>query len=114
MNYPNLTNSNVGDVAFLNSLAATGSYIKPQHIEIYGNTLLESADLIQTNYEHLDEIGRVAELPLTTTEIVDVVMMRLHSLCEEYLNDIADQSVRDRVLKEMIERKVQIKTKQAA
>ena len=112
MNYP--TNSNIGDVLFLNSLATTGSYVRPRQIEIYGNVLLESADLIQTNYEHLDEGGLIAELPLTKTEIMEVVMMRLHLHCEEYLKDIADQSVRDRVLKQMIERQVKLKTKQAA
>ena len=113
MNFLN-SNSNISDIAFLDSLATTGSYVKPRQVEIYGNALLESVDLVQDNYEHLDEGGLIAELPLTKTEIIEVVMMRLQIHCEEYLRDIADQSVRDRVLKEMIERQVELKTKQAA
>ena len=113
MNYPHLTNSNIGDVALLNSLTDQ-LYVKPQQIEIYGNVLLESVDLVQDNYEYLDEGGMVADLPLTRTEIMEIVMMRLHLHCEEYLNDIADQSMRDGILKQMIERQVELKTKQAA
>ena len=112
MNYPT-SNSNVGDVDLLNSLADR-LYVRPRSIEIYGTELIEASDLVQNNYEYLDECGRVADLPLTRTEIIDVLTVRLTSMCEEYLKDIADQSVRDRVLKQMIERQVELKTKQAA
>ena len=111
MNYP--TNSNVNDVALLNSLADQ-LYARPRQIEIYGDELIEASDLVQDNYEYLDESGMVAELPLTRTEIMEIVMMRLHLHCEEYLKDIADQSMRDGILKQMIERQVELKTKQAA
>ena len=64
---------------------------------------------MQSNYEHLDEYGRVTDLPLTRAEIIDVLTVRLTSLCKEYLKDMADQSVRDRVLKEMIGKRVELK-----
>ena len=111
MSFP--TNSNIGDVLSLNSIPDQ-VYIRPRQIEIYGSTLIKASDLVQTNYQYLDEYGRVTDLPLTRTEIIDVVMMRLHRLCEEYLIDTVDQSMRDGVLKEMIERQVKLKTKQAA
>ena len=111
MNFP--TNSNISDIEFLNSLADQ-AHVRPRSIEIYGSTLIEASDLVQSNYEHLDEYGGVTELPLTRTEIIDVLTVRLTSMCKEYLKDMADQSVRDRVLKEMIERQVELKTKQAA
>lgn len=106
MNYR--THSNIGDVALLDSLADQ-AYVKPRQIEIYGTELIEASDLVMDNYEHLDDIGTVADLPLTRLEIIDVLTVRLTSMCEEYLKDIADQSVRDRVLKQMIERKVELK-----
>lgn len=111
MNYP--TNSNVSDIALLNSLADQ-VYVKPRLIEIYGSELIEASNLVQDNYEYLDEVGRVTDLPLTRTEIIDVLTVRLTSMCEEYLKDIADLAVRDGILKQMIERKVELKTKQAA
>ena len=111
MNHP--TNSNIGDVLSLNSIPDQ-VYVKPQQVEIYGNALLESVDRLLDNYEYQDEYAGVAELPLTKTEIIDVVMMRLQILCEEYLFGIAGQALTDRVLKEMIERQVKLKTKQAA
>lgn len=107
MNYPT-TNSNISDTAFLDSLA-NQVYVKPCQIEIYGTELIEASDLVQGNYEYLDEVGRVTDLPLTMSEIIDVLTVRLTSMCEEYLKDIADQSMRDGILKQMIERKVQLK-----
>ena len=113
MNYPTRSNSNISDVAFLDSLSDRG-YTRPRQIEIYGTELLEAAELVHDNYEHLDEQGRVAALPLTRTEVIEVLTVRLTALCENYLQDIADQSIRDGILKQMIERKVELKTKQAA
>ncbi len=111
VNYP--TNSNISDVALFDSLA-NQVYVRPHQIEIYGTELIEASNLVQDNYEYLDEVGRVTDLPLTRTEIIDVLTVRLTSMCEEYLKDIADQSMRDGILKQMIERKVGLKTKQAA
>ena len=114
MDFP--TNSNISDIEFLNSLADQ-VHVRPRSIEIYGSTLIEASNLVQSNYEHLDEYGRVTDLPLTRLEIIDVLTVRLTSMCKEYLKDMADQSMRDRILKEMIERKVELdlpKHKQAA
>lgn len=114
MNYPTYpTHSNIGDVALLDSLADQ-AYVKPRQIEIYGTELIEASDLVQDNYEYLDDSGTVTDLPLTRLEIIDVLTVRLTSMCEEYLRDIADQSMRDGILKQMIERQVDLKTKQSA
>lgn len=112
VNYP--TNSNIGDIAFLNALASSNVYIKPRTIELYGSDLAQAAETFENSYEHLDELGCIGELPLTKTEIIDVITTRLYAMCEEWLSDIKDHATKDRVLKEMIERKVGLKQKAAA
>lgn len=115
MNYP--TNSNIGDVAMLDSMAANSVFIKRVSIELYGSDLSQAAETFENAYEHLDEQGLVSELPLNKNQIIDVITTRLYAMCEEWLNDIEDHATSDRVLKQMIERQVELdlpKHKQAA
>lgn len=107
MNYPT-THSNIGDIAFLDSLSTTSVYLQPQQIEIYGSDLIEAAEGLENGYEHLNEFGVVSELHLTHSEIASVLMTKLYALCEEYLNDIDHHVRHDAQLKQMIERKVQL------
>lgn len=103
MNYP--ANSNIAEVAVLNALATT-SFVRPRTIDLYGTQLLEAANNLEDSYEHLNEVGVVADLPLTHTQIIDVLQARLTLLCEEYLRDVAHHARYDKTLKEMVERKV--------
>ena len=112
MNFP--TNSNVGDVAALDSMAANSVFIKCVSIQLYGSDLSQAAETFENAYEHLDESGLVAELPLNKNQIIDVITTRLYAMCEEYLKDIEDHATSDRILKQVIERQVELKTKQAA
>ena len=116
MNFPT-SNSNIGDVALLDSMAANSVFIRCVSIQLYGSDLSQAAETFENTYEHLDEHGIVAELPLNKKQIIDVITTRLYAMCEEWLRDIGDHATRDRILKEMIERKVKLdlpKHKQAA
>ena len=115
VNHP--TNSNISDIALLNNMAANSVFIKCVSIELYGSDLSQAAETFENAYEHLDACDLVSELPLNKNQIIDVITTRLYAMCEEYLKDIEDHATSDRVLKEMIERKVRQglpKHKQAA
>ena len=115
MNFP--TNSNISDIALLDSMAANSVFIKCVSIQLYGSDLSQAAETFENAYEHLDECGIVSELPLNKNQIIDVITTRLYAMCEEWLHDIGDHAMSDRVLKEMIKRQVELdlpKHKQAA
>lgn len=106
MNYP--TNSNISDTALADRQALGTTYIRPQTITLHGSDLMTATESLETAYEYLDDRGCVADLPLAQSEIAEVLAVWLYAKCEMYLSDIQDYS-RDPMLKQMIERKVQLK-----